>query len=209
MDLNDLYRKNWNCEFGCKHTRKIIITSAVPRCAQPLAPFDCGCIAIKKILVLPRGYREFINYPGSFFFVKALITPPLPSCLPNRVCFHPKMVCFSFFSFFVSQDLHATSRLVLRHTTVPFHSIQTGVWPVTTCLKFWFRTPPKRRVTGSNPTPARRRIGPLIALFGMSTHQRFRTRAMWCRTSVTFRANRPSLWRVTFELNEMGQYMCV
>ena len=116
MDLNDLYRKNWNCEFGCKHTRKIIITSAVPRCAQPLAPFDCGCIAIKKFLVLPRGYREFINYPGSFFFVKALITLPLPSCLPNRGCFHPKMVCFSFFSFFVSQDLHATSRLVLRHT---------------------------------------------------------------------------------------------
>ena len=63
-----------------------------------------------------RGYCEFINYPGSFFFVKALVTPPIPSCLPNRVCFHPKMVCFSFFSFFVSQDLHATSRLVLRHT---------------------------------------------------------------------------------------------
>ena len=28
-------------------------TSAVPRCAQPLAPFDCGCIAIKnRFLVL-------------------------------------------------------------------------------------------------------------------------------------------------------------
>ena len=70
---------------------------------------------------MPRGYREFIDYPGSFFFVKALVTPPLPSCLPNRVCFRPKMVCFSgcfffFFFFFVSQDLHATSRLVLRHT---------------------------------------------------------------------------------------------
>ena len=49
--------------------------------------------------VRTRGYREFINYPGSFFFVKGLVTPPLPSCLPNRVCFRPKMVCFSFFRF--------------------------------------------------------------------------------------------------------------
>ena len=26
------------------------VNSAVPRCAQPLAPFDCGCIAIKKYI---------------------------------------------------------------------------------------------------------------------------------------------------------------
>ena len=42
--------------------------------------------------------QEFKNYPGSIFFVKALATPP-PSCLPNKVCFHPKMVCFSHPSF--------------------------------------------------------------------------------------------------------------
>ena len=61
-----------------------------------------------------KGVPGIYKLPGVvFFFVKALVTPPLPSCLPNRVCFHPKMVCFSFFSFFVAQDLH---RLVLRHT---------------------------------------------------------------------------------------------
>ena len=64
-----------------------------------------------------KGVPEIYKLPGVIFFVKALATPPLPSCLPNRVCFCPKMVCFFFFVlFFVSQDLHATSRLLSTKT---------------------------------------------------------------------------------------------
>ena len=58
-----------------------------------------------------KGVPGIYKLPRVVFFVKALITPPLPSCLPNRVCFCPKMVCFFIFLFLVSQDLLATSRL--------------------------------------------------------------------------------------------------
>ena len=46
----------------------------------------------KLIKLASRGPQEFINYLGSIFLVKALGIPPYH--LPNKVCFHPKMVCF-------------------------------------------------------------------------------------------------------------------
>ena len=50
-------------------------------------------------------------------------------------------------------------------------------------------------------------IGPLIALFGISTHQHFCTRVVWYKTSVTFQTNHWSLWCMTLELNEIEQYV--
>ena len=96
----------------CKNSATLAMLThdvTMPALRQHIAQVTYTALNLGVPLSHSRGYREFINYPGSFFFVKALVTPPLPSCLPNKVCFHPKMVCFSFFSFFVSQDLHATS----------------------------------------------------------------------------------------------------
>ena len=95
--------KLWSCLAAKSHSQWQSATFRTV--AQPAQRCIKSC---EFVMWQARGYWEFINYLGSFFFVKALITPPLPSCLPNRVCFCPKMVCFSFFSF-VSQDLHATS----------------------------------------------------------------------------------------------------
>ena len=89
------------------------------------------------------------------------------------------------------------------YCTVPFHSIQIRVWPVTTCLVSNTSQKEGDRV---HLTPACCWFAPLIAFCSMSACQHFQTRAMWCKTSVTYWTNCRSLWHVTFELNEMGQY---
>ena len=44
------------------------------------------------------GPKNLKTTRGRFFSLRPLLPPP-PSCLPNKVCFRPKMVCFSHLSF--------------------------------------------------------------------------------------------------------------
>ena len=77
-------------------------------------PFLISC---GEIFTRPKGVPGIYKLPGVVFFLLRLsLHPPSPPAFQIGYDFVQKWYVFLFFSFFVSQDLHATSRLVLRHT---------------------------------------------------------------------------------------------